>query len=42
VAPPFVQLVDSLLLLFQIGWDEVAGFRVVAARRYRKGEIERC
>jgi hypothetical protein len=40
VAPPFVLLIDSLLLLFQIAWHELAGFCVVAARRYRKGEIE--
>jgi hypothetical protein len=35
VAPPFVLLVDSLLLLFQIEWHELAGFFAVVKRKYR-------
>jgi hypothetical protein len=35
VAPPFVLLVDSLLLLFQIEWHELAGFCAAVKRRYR-------
>jgi hypothetical protein len=28
---------DSLFLLFQIGWGDLAGFFMAAARRYRIG-----
>jgi hypothetical protein len=34
VAPPFVLLVDSLLLLFQIGLGEMAGFVAIPAPKY--------
>jgi hypothetical protein len=35
LAPPFALLIDSLLLLFQIVWDEMAGFCWVLAPKYR-------
>jgi hypothetical protein len=34
VAPPFVLRFDSLPLLFQVGWDDLAGFCRAIARRY--------
>jgi hypothetical protein len=36
---PLVLRFDSLFLLFQIGWGDLAGFCVARKRKYRKGEM---